>query len=150
MTISYALTIARCKIGKQVTKSDLITIRDRLFDDHSINLTSFPVHCYEYKKNKDLHYHATVLSQKWIMFKDIKYVGWSIKLKYLKTPYDIINWCGYICKHKVDDVDIKSSIVQCQKYKKDKKKLKMTLKRIPITDFLNMDHSDSESIESSQ
>ncbi len=145
MKVNYGLTIARCKIGKKVTKSDLISIRNRLFKDHYMNLTSFPVECFEFKKNQDLHYHACVQSMKWVIFSDIKYEGWSIKLKWLKLPYDIINWCGYVQKDKIDKVDLKTTIKQCQRFKKDKKRMATNIHAYDISRFL----TNSESIESS-
>ncbi len=121
--VTYALTIARCKIGKKVTKQDIQNIRDRFFIDHNCNLSSFPVSCYEPKRNGDLHWHACIQGQ-YIEFKTVVYNGWSLKLKILKTPYDVMNWCGYICKQKIDAVDIKTTYKKVQQFKKDKAVIK--------------------------
>ncbi len=123
--IAYGLTIAKCKMDKAPKKEDIINIRDRLFNDHKLVLLSFPVEAYELKKNKWLHYHACVLSHSFVKFKDIKYNGWSINLKWLKKNTDIINWCGYVQKHKVDSCMIKVIMKKVQRFKKDKKEIKL-------------------------
>ncbi len=126
-------------MDKQPTKESIIAIRNRFYEDFHAHESSFPVNCFESKKNGWLHYHSTILSQ-YIEFKDIKYSGWSIKLVMLNTSYDIVNWCGYICKHKIDSVDIKITLKQVQKFKKDKKVIKL----IPnITSFYNIDSDQS-------
>lgn len=147
--VTYGLTIARCKLDMSPTKQDILLIRDRLFEDHHINMTSFKVECFEYKKNNDLHYHACVLAQTFIKFTDVKYKGWSVKLKYLKTPYDIINWCGYCQKDKMDQVDIKYTIKKCVKFKKDKARLSCMPHVNTFDKYLDKALSDSSSEDSS-
>ncbi len=84
-----------------------------------------------------------------IEFSTVKYDGWSLKLKILKTPYDIINWCGYVQKHKVDKTDIKYTIRKVQKFKKDKRRLSYMPHAEDISKYLNQALSDSESTDSS-
>lgn len=106
-------------MDKKPTKMDIIEIRNRFYEDFMANETTFAVNCYELKKNDWLHYHSTILAP-YIDWKKVIYKGWSIKLKMLKTPYDIINWCGYIQKYKVDICNIKITTIKCQSFKKDK------------------------------
>ncbi len=136
---TYACTIARCRIDKSPTKSDIVMIRNRFYEDFSANETSFPVSCYELKKNGWLHYHSTIFAP-YIDWKKVVYKGWSIKLKMLKTPYDIVNWCGYINKHKVDACDIKITLKKVQQFKKDK----AMIKSIPNIRSFYKDESSSE------
>jgi len=133
--VPFALTIARCRIDEVPTKQSIYDIRDRLFHDHQMNMTSFKVECFELKKNGWLHYHASILCKGYPVFKDIRYSGWSVKLKLLRTYYDINNWCGYVCKHKIDVIDIKITYKKVQSFKKDAK----VLKKIPhIMTFLDV------------
>ncbi len=136
----YSCTISKCKINTPPTKGDILTIRNRFYEDFHANESSFPVHCFEPKKNKDLHYHSTIFAP-YIDWKKVIYKGWHIKLAMLKTPYDIVNWCGYINKHKIDSVDIKITLKRVQQFKKDK----AFIKSIPnIMSFYNINQSDSD------
>ncbi len=149
MKVNYGLTIAKCLLDKPPSKQDIYVILHRLFEDHKCNLTFFKVQCFEYKKNQDLHYHACIQAQTFIKYNEVVYKGWSVKLKWLKTPYDIINWCGYVQKDKLDKVDIKYTIKKVQKFKKDKARLSYMPHAGDITKYLNMEHTDSEDLDSS-
>ncbi len=120
---TYSCTISRCLIDSKVTKSVILDIRNRFYEDFHANESSFPVHCFEYKKNKDLHYHSTIFAP-YIDWKKVNYPGWHIKLDMLKTLYDSVNWCGYVQKLKVDAVDIKITLKKVQQFKKDKAMIK--------------------------
>ncbi len=136
--VTYGCTITRCRLDKEPTKSDIIDIRDRFYEDFHTNESEFPVNCFELKKNGWLHYHSTIMAP-YINWKDVVYKGWSIKLKLLRTPYDLINWCGYVQKSKVDSCFIKITLKKVQRFKKDK----AMIKSIPnITSFYDITNSE--------
>ncbi len=141
MKKAYSLTISRAKLDKKPTKYDIHCIRDQFYQDHSAHETKWAVSCFELKKNGWLHYHAAIIAP-YITWKNVLYPGWHFKLDMLKTPEDIINWCGYVQKFKIDKVDIHITIKKVQKFKKDKARIKI----IPhIADFTKWLKSESDS-----
>lgn len=138
MKKTYGCTIARALLDKPPTREDVCNIRNKFYEDFDCTESSFSVHCFELKRNGWLHYHSTIMAP-YITFNKVKYKGWSIKLVMLNTPYQIINWCGYVQKNKVDKCSIKTTIIKIQQFKKDKP----LHKKIPcILSFKNL--SDSE------
>ncbi len=140
----YALTIDKARTtGPLPTKTEYIELFMSLQKKLNIGLSYHPVKCFEYKKkgkkglnltHKWIHFHACVYSNEMIPFKEAKCPGYSINLKYLRSPMDIVNWCGYVQKAKTDQVDLnKESIPMARK--KNKKNIKKR-KVIKILDFL--------------
>ncbi len=138
---TYACTITKCLMDKEPTKTDILYVRNQFYEDFNANESNFPVNCFEPKKNGWLHYHSTIFAP-YIDWQKVRYKGWSIKLKMLKTPFDIVNWCGYIQKHKIDKVDIKYTIKKVQQFKRDKKRISRTPH---VSDFSKWLKTESES-----
>lgn len=110
---AYSMTIDKCRTsGDYPTKVEYEVVFNYLLNTHALALTSWPVRCYELKVKlnagiKDwLHFHACVWGRTYLDYKDVKAEGYSIKIELLKTSYDIINWCGYVNKDKIDRCDL--------------------------------------------
>ncbi len=143
--LAYALTINKQPSLLSPTRSELLSVFHELAKTHSFHLSSRPVQCFEHCKSvykteidlKWIHYHACVHGR-YIDYKKVIMPNYSIKFQLLKDSYDIINWCGYVMKDKIDGILIKTiKMLKKPTFKKDHKAQRKIIRtRIDIRTFL--------------
>ncbi len=100
----YFITIDRVNhLTKYPTKEEYKTLLLKLRRNIIFNLEN--IYCYEYKKDKWLHYHGIISSNFYLKYTDFKEKGYSIKLIYCKTTESLLQKIRYINKNKIDKVD---------------------------------------------
>lgn len=142
----FALTIDKAKTDVPPTLEDYNNVFNALCLRCDLAESHYPVHSYEYKTkgkkginktHKWIHFHACVYTGQYIDYRKIKTPGYSTVLRELKTPMDILNWCGYVQKemaHQVHIFQYRNSLPTLRKIKK--KNLKKKRKVIKILDFI--------------
>ncbi len=108
----YFLTLDKCKIDSMPTKEDYKELIAELSLFHLFREVG--VHCYEHKTKmvlkkkfkKWLHYHTIIVANQYIKYTDLRVEGYSIKLKHLESKFDVAKVAAYICKNKIDLINI--------------------------------------------
>ncbi len=150
----YALTIKEASTKREATtKSELDEILFIIMNRFCLShISPNKIKCFELDRptkkytNGRLHIHTLLSSTKYnfynkLIYKDVKYANYGIKINLLIKPIDIARWAGYCQKDKIDKCDI--VMKKPQTFKKDHNKNKLIC--VPcILDFLK-DKSDSYS-----
>jgi len=93
------ITIDKCRKDKAPSKMDF-KILISLFK-HKLKFENTNIFCYEFKKNKWIHYHGIIKSSTYLKYTDFVRKGWSFKIQYLKTTEDLLGAVRYINKQKI-------------------------------------------------
>lgn len=114
MAFYYFITIDKTLVLTHPTRNDYYGILEELCDRYYLkSIEPYRIQCFEYKQKGSVrkktkvydwpHFHAIVRSQFLSKIKPY-YKGYSTKVEYLKTPFDIVRVAGYIQKRMMDEV----------------------------------------------
>lgn len=123
----YFITLDRTLSNTPPTMLDFYTLLSEICDCYTFfPITPYPIHSIEFKQKGSIrrntkiynypHYHCIVGS--WSKTQDFtsaqfKKYGWSIHIKHLSSPRDLITTAGYIYKgHKPDPITLCNSNYQ--------------------------------------
>lgn len=112
MRYYYFLTIDDQKVDAHPTKLDLYLVAKGIKEKCGLSdIFPWKIEAFENKttvKYGDrLHLHMLLSSESYyIKYQDAKVLYWSIKLEKLKSSEHVARTAGYICKHKIDKVDL--------------------------------------------
>ena len=105
--IYYFLTIDKCKTDYPPSIKDYEQVMCKILLFRDCHRTG--IECYETKHKSKifprwLHYHTIISACEYLRYSEFKHQNYSLKLKLLKYPADIIRVAKYIQKDKIDNI----------------------------------------------
>lgn len=108
----YFLTLDYCNTSTVAPTIEMYhNIIKYQFDKFASNLTPNKLQCFEYKRKSKkfpewLHYHCILQTYLYVSFSEAQCENWSIKYIRINDMKAMANFAGYICKDKIDIIDV--------------------------------------------
>ncbi len=107
----YFITIDKCKLDFPPKVIDYEVIINSMSIEHGLDRGSKHLECYEYKNKSEkyqnwIHYHGVFECYRTVKYTDIRFNGYSVKIKKINNLCDMRRIAAYINKEKIDKVDL--------------------------------------------